>query len=157
MGPLTKIVSGGQTGVDRAALDAALAMGLDIGGWCPKGRRAEDGEIDPSYPLQETPGETYSLRTERNVQDSDGTLILHRGQIMGGTAFTKKMALRHQRPCLCIEISSEHALPVALDWVTTSSINTLNVAGPRESAEPCIYGEAYQFLIGLLERLRVEG
>jgi len=131
-------------------------MEIDIGGWCPKGRRAEDGAIDLGYPLRETDDEDYSVRTELNVRDSKGTLILHRGQILGGTAFTKEMAVKHRRPYLCIDISSGHPALGAIDWVTAFAIHTLNVAGPRESTEPGIYKEAYQFLIEVLDKLRGE-
>jgi hypothetical protein len=154
MGWLVRIVSGGQTGVDRAALDAGKELGLIVGGWCPKGRLAEDGAINTSYPLEESPSEAYSLRTEWNVRDSNGTLILHRGQIVGGTAFTKEMAVEYGRPCLCIELSSESKLMEVVDWVERYAIHTLNVAGPRESAEPGIYSQAYRFLIEFISRLQ---
>src|SRR5688572_16678238 len=94
-----KIISGGQTGVDRAALDVALELGLPCGGWCPKGRKAEDGVIDPKYPLQETSTDDYPQRTEKNVQDSDATLILTRGKPDGGTALTRSLAREHKKPC----------------------------------------------------------
>src|SRR5512132_1315628 len=88
---LVRIVSGGQTGVDRAALDAAMAFGLACGGWVPRGRRAEDGAVPPRYPMRETRGYTYAERTRRNVRDSDGTLILTRGRPTGGTALTGRL------------------------------------------------------------------
>ena len=83
-----KIISGGQTGADRAALDVALTLSLPIGGWCPQGRRAEDGVIPDRYPLLETPERNYQARTRRKIEDSDGTLILNLGQLGGGTALT---------------------------------------------------------------------
>jgi len=154
MGFLTSIVSGGQTGVDRAALDAGLRSGLIVGGWCPKGRLAEDGEIDITYPLRETPNDSYSVRTEWNVRDSDGTLILHQGKIFGGTAFTKRMALEYERPFFCVRLYEEVKLTEAICWAQSREIRTLNIAGPRESGAPGIYNQAYQFLIQLFPKLR---
>ena len=101
---LVKIVSGGQTGVDRAGLDAAIALGIDHGGWCPRGRRAEDGRIPDSYQLKETPQRDYSVRTEQNVVESDGTLILYRRRLSGGTALTFRLAQKHNRPCCRIDL-----------------------------------------------------
>ena len=91
---MRKVVSGGPTGVDRAALDAACALGLALGGWCPRGRRAEDGAIPAEYPLRETPGEDYAERTEWNVRDASATLVLTRGQPSPGTALTIELARR---------------------------------------------------------------
>mgnify|MGYP003793290687 CR=1 FL=1 len=89
---IKKIVSGGQTGVDRAALDVAMQLGIPVGGWCPRGRRAEDGRIPDSYPLREASSVNYAKRTELNVRDSDGTLILSGGPLTGGTALTESLA-----------------------------------------------------------------
>jgi hypothetical protein len=142
------IVSGGQTGVDRAALDAALVLGLPCGGWCPRGRRAEDGPLDPRYPLRETPSSHYPERTEWNVRDSDGTLILTRGPARGGTALTIALARRLGRPHLVLDLAA-HPRPdpakVTL-WADAHHIATLNVAGPRESQHPGIQDEARAFL-----------
>ncbi|MGA6926409.1 MAG: putative molybdenum carrier protein, partial [Desulfosarcina sp.] len=91
---LKKIISGGQTGVDRAALDVALRLGIDHGGWLPKGRLAEDGVLPPHYMLEEMPTASLEARTEKNVQDSDGTLIISRGSPTGGTDYARKMALK---------------------------------------------------------------
>ncbi|HSR12366.1 MAG TPA: putative molybdenum carrier protein, partial [Thermodesulfobacteriota bacterium] len=95
-----KIISGGQTGVDRAALDVALELGIPAGGWCPKGRRAEDGRIPDYYPLQEASSPEYPVRTQLNVEDSDGTLILYRNSPAGGTALTIRLAKRLKKPHL---------------------------------------------------------
>src|SRR5215471_7567840 len=100
-----RIVSGGQTGVDRAALDAALELGVPCGGWCPRGRAAEDGPIDDRYPLHETPSRDVEQRTEWNVRDSDGTLILNRGpELTGGTLLTQRVAQRDRKPWMVIDL-----------------------------------------------------
>lgn len=126
-----KIVSGGQTGVDRAALDTALALGLAHGGWCPKGRRAEDGRIDDRYQLVETEQEAYEVRTERNVMDSDGTLILYRSRLHGGTALTRSLAIEHEKPLFCVDLDKDPSPDDVLKWIAAEHIQVLNVAGPR--------------------------
>lgn len=134
---LQKLVSGGQTGVDRAALDWALHHGIPIGGWCPAGRLAEDGPIDPRYPLRETPSEGYSQRTEWNVRDSDGTVLLVPGsELVGGTKLTKEFAVKWSRPCLpvCGE-DPRMAGPKLAAFLDENRIETLNVAGPRLSTD----------------------
>ena len=143
---LSKLVSGGQTGVDRAALDAALALGLPCGGWCPRGRRAEDGPIDGRYPLEETPSSDYAQRTEWNVRDSDGTLVLTRGEPHGGTAFTLDVARDLGRPALVLDPAGAPDTGAVRDWLKRERIGVLNVAGPRESGAPGIYEEALFFL-----------
>ncbi|HVM60316.1 MAG TPA: putative molybdenum carrier protein [Verrucomicrobiae bacterium] len=145
-----KIVSGGQTGVDRAALDVALELGLACGGHCPKGRCAEDGPIPDKYPLQETPSLDYAQRTEWNVRDSDGTLILTLGRPTGGTAFTIECARKHSRPCLVIDLSLPVETTGITAWLATNRIRTLNVAGPRASESPHIYGLARALMRDLL-------
>jgi len=134
---LKKIVSGGQTGVDRAALEWALDAGIECGGWCPAGRIAEDGPIDGRFPLDETPGEGYSQRTEWNVRDSDGTVLFSKSpEITGGTKLTKKFASKWRRPCLVIaEESSTNPETLLKAFIEEHFIETLNVAGPRESTE----------------------
>ena len=144
-----KVVSGGQTGVDRAALDAARAAGLPHGGWCPRGRRAEDGPIHAAYALTETPSEDYAQRTEWNVRDSDGTLALTHGRPTGGTAFTIAAARRLRRPVFVLDLAEGPTPEEALGWIEARGIAVLNVAGPRESQRPGIGGEAR----GFLERL----
>jgi Circularly permutated YpsA SLOG family len=133
-----KIVSGGQTGVDRAALDVALGMGLDCGGWCPRGRRAEDGPIPSRYPLEETTSANYSQRTKRNVRDSDGTLILCSGPPRGGTLLTQQTAVKRGKPCLLVDLEASTAVDTIRAWLGEHSIRVLNVAGPRESQAPGI-------------------
>ena len=148
----TKIVSGGQTGVDRAALDVALELGLPCGGWCPRGRRAEDGPIDPRYPLTETPWDSYPQRTEWNVRDSDGTLILTRGAPDGGTALTVELARRYGRPHRVIDLAAPPDAAEVQPWAREHQVRILNVAGPRESSCPGIHDEATAFLRRLLTR-----
>ncbi len=147
------IVSGGQTGVDRAALDVALRLGIGCGGWCPKGRFAEDGVLSSNYPLKETPNPVYAERTEWNVRDSDGTLILTWGPPANGTAFTADMARKHNKPVLIIDLETKESSPQQVEtWVLENGIRTLNVAGPRESKCPGIYQDASAFLEVLLSR-----
>lgn len=145
-----KIVSGGQTGVDRAALDVALALGLPCGGWCPKGRKAEDGTLSSGYPLRETPSEDYAQRTTWNVRDSDGTLILTRGKPTGGTTQTIEDAGRLNKPCLIVDLSQPDKASSVHAWAQSHHIRVLNVAGPRESKCPDIYQQALLFLKTLL-------
>jgi hypothetical protein len=141
-----QVVSGGQTGVDRAALDVALELGLPCGGWCPKGRRAEDGALDPRYPLIETPLEDYWQRTEWNVRDSDGTLVLTRGTPTEGTAFTVEIAKKLGKPCLVLDLTEAPKESAVTAWAAEHNVRALNVAGPRESKCPGIYSQAAQFL-----------
>ena len=143
---ITKVVSGGQTGVDRAALDVALEHGIPCGGWCPKGRRAEDGSILSRYPVTETPSVEYAQRTEWNVRDADGTLILTRGPATGGTAFTIEVARRLGKPCLIIDLDESPMSSTVPAWADKNRIETLNIAGPRESTTPGIYERARRFL-----------
>ena len=149
--PIKKVISGGQTGVDRAALDVAIELGIPHGGWCPAGRRSEDGTIAPIYQLQETNSRNYANRTEKNVLDSCGTLILYRRAISGGTALTQRLAQLHSRHCLCVDLGPSLFDPgqlqtTFLNWGISHQIETLNVAGPRASTQPEIYQLAYSFL-----------
>jgi hypothetical protein len=141
-----RIVSGGQTGVDRAALDAAIALDIDHGGWCPRGRLAEDGRIAARYRLQETSSSDYWVRTEQNVIDSDGTLILYRGQLSGGTQLTLRMAAKHRKACLLIDLAGDRDIDGVRQWLVSNAVQVLNVAGPRESSVPGITKEAFEFL-----------
>jgi len=143
---MQKIVSGGQAGVDRAALDAALALGVPCGGWCPKGRKAEDGPIPARYPLTETPSDDYAQRTEWNVRDSDGTLILTDGKLSGGSAQTVEIAKRVGKPYLVVELNGTEQPAAVRAWVVARGITVLNVAGPRESKSPGIYERSAAFL-----------
>ncbi len=141
-----RIISGGQTGVDRAALDIALERHIPCGGWCPKGRRAEDGVIPARYPLRETESSDYRIRTRRNVLDADATLILTRGTPTGGTALTYRCARHANKPCLVIDMKKGTDPAAIRAWLNGHRIGTLNVAGPRESHQPRIYRQALNLL-----------
>ena len=163
--PLEKIVSGGQTGVDRAGLDAAREQGFSLGGWCPKGRRAEDGPIPTDYPLQETAARSYAVRTRWNVRDSDGTLIVAMTDITAGTKLTADFARRTGRPLQIVLLRPDpgrqlfdgenrlNQINTVVDWIRHHRIRVLNVAGPRGSSHADIYDEARSFLCQMLQQL----
>lgn len=153
---LRKIVSGGQTGVDRAALDAALAFDIPVGGWCPLGRRAEDGPISERYPLKETPSDAYEQRTAWNVRDSDGTLIITKGVLEGGTALTMNEAKRQGRAVLHVRTTDPVPVEMIQAWGEDHDIRVLNVAGPRASEVESIYDGAKSLLTDLFEQLQAE-
>ena len=150
---LSKIVSGGQTGVDRAALDVALRLGIPCGGWCPRGRRAEDGEVPARYPLAETPDARYPQRTAWNVRDSDGTLVVHAGPPGGGTALTLRVARRQGKPVLAVDLDDDPDAAAVAGWMASSGLRVLNVAGPRESESPGIGDRADRLLEAVLTAL----
>jgi len=136
---LVEIRSGGQTGVDRGALDAALETGTRCGGWCPEGRKAEDGPIPDRYPLTELKGAGYPARTRRNVEDSDGTLILHHGPLSAGTLLTLQICEELLKPVRLIDATESSAAAgarVTREFVAAEDIRRLNVAGPRASHWP---------------------
>jgi hypothetical protein len=153
---LRKIVTGGQTGVDRAALDAALAHGVPAGGWCPKERRAEDGRIPDRYPLKETPSAAYEQRTAWNVRDSDGTLIVTDGTLEGGTALTMTEAKQQGRPVLHVRTIDPVPVPMIRAWGEDHDVRVLNVAGPRASEVAGIYDDARALLEAFLRSLAAE-
>ncbi|MDW7771672.1 MAG: putative molybdenum carrier protein [Desulfobulbaceae bacterium] len=147
-----KIISGGQTGADRAALDAAILLGIPHGGWLPRGRKTEDGPLPRRYALKELDTDNYRLRTEKNVVESDGTLIVSFGPLTGGTALTESLAIKHDRPCLVLdlaEISLIQAVEAAEIWLRRERISILNVAGPRASGEPRIYAAVKNLLLAI--------
>ena len=150
---IEKIISGGQTGVDRAALDAAIEMGVSCGGWCPKGRRAEDGRIPDLYPLEEASSSDYPVRTKMNVEDSDGTLLLTWGPPTGGTALTLTLAKRLKKPHLLVHLAQGQDPQKVWEWVETNHIQILNVAGPREGESAGIFEKASAFLLAVLTSL----
>lgn len=147
--PLT-IVSGGQTGVDRAALDVALERGLPCGGWCPAGRWAEDGPIHPRYPLRETPSADPAERTAWNARDSDGTLVLVTGAESPGTALAEEEARRRGRPVYRWHLDALPDPDAFRRWLQVHRIRTLNVAGPRESESPGVCAAAAAYLRSVL-------
>lgn len=139
---IRKIVSGGQTGADQAALDAAIKLGIPHGGWIPKGRLTETGTLPDKYKLTEMPDTSYASRTEQNVIDSNGTVIISHGPLSEGSEFTRQMAVKHQRPWLHIDLDQTPAFKSAAlisSWIDKNNIEILNVAGPRASKDSQIY------------------
>ena len=157
---LKKIVSGGQTGVDRGALDAALALGFPCGGRCPPGRLAEDGRIPELYPLVEMPSGGYRERTIQNVVESDGTLVIYFGRLHGGTEQTILHCIRLQKPYKLVdgdEISPERAAELGTKFVEGHNVSVLNVAGPRQSQCARGYAYAYEAITRLLRNQSERG
>jgi hypothetical protein len=150
------IVSGGQTGADRAALHAARAAGVMIAGWIPAGRWAEDGPVDGAFiELRETTSTAPGERTRLNVRDSDGTLIVSHGALRGGSALTLVVAEALGRPVLHLDlerIALAPAVTLARDWLAAHAIATLNVAGPRASEDARAYDATRAVLAALLTR-----
>ena len=143
---LVRIVSGGQTGVDRGALDAAIEAGVAHGGWCPRDRRAEDGRVPERYRLTEVEAHDYAVRTERNVVDSDATLVLAVGRPRDGTALTCRLAREHGKPCLVVDLEHPVAPEEVRGWIAAAGVRVLNVAGPRESSYPGVQERAADFM-----------
>ena len=158
---LKKIISGGQTGADRAALDAALESGFPCGGYCPKGRKAEDGVIAERYPLEEVDG-GYAQRTLMNVQAADASLVFFTEKLSGGTLQTVKYCHREMKPCLELDtarLDDRAAIRALVDFLRGREVRVLNVAGPRASGSPAMYGRVRSVMLGLiaLQQGRVEG
>lgn len=141
-----KIISGGQAGVDRAALDFALNHSIDCGGWCPQGRKSEDGTIPDHYPLKETPELDYSFRTKKNIENSDATLILFINKFDDGTRLTRSLCENLNKSYLIKNLDAalgSNELPI---WIKKNSIEILNIAGPRESSHKGIYSKTFSYL-----------
>ena len=145
-----KVISGGQTGVDRAGLEAAIQLGIPHGGWCPRGRLAEDGQVPAKYQLDELESPDYVVRTEQNVIDADATLILYERKLSGGTQLTKSFAKRHDKPHVAIRIDRPGHVAKARQWLSAVRPQILNVAGPRESNFPGIQSRAEAALLTIL-------
>lgn len=146
---IRKVVSGGQTGVDRAGLDAAIKAGIPIGGYCANGRTAEDGIIPDQYPMIELESPESFYRTERNVIESDGTLIINIGELTQGTMLTYDFTLQYGKPSLIVQLDAEELIKPEhiVRWIKGQYINTLNIAGPRESKiQGGIYDRALRYL-----------
>ena len=149
---ITKTISGGQTGADLAALDFAIEHDIPHGGWIPKGRKTENGILPDKYLLDEMPTVSYPKRTEKNILDSDGTLIFPRGKLTGGSALTRKLAKQHQKPWLHIDldkVEKAEAVQIIASWIGKHDICVLNVAGPRASKDTGIH----DVVIGILEKV----
>lgn len=154
---IRKIISGGQTGVDRAGLDAALAFGIPIGGFCAKGRGAEDGTIPDQYPMTELESLESFYRTEKNVIESDGTLILNIGDLTEGTRLTHDFTVQYGKPSLVVQLDAAEIVKPehVVRWINAQYISTLNIAGPRESKVPGgIYNKAKAYLEQVFNCLR---
>ena len=148
---IKKIISVGQSGAARAALDFAIAQGIPHGGWIPRGRITEKGPLPEKYRLQEMPTDSYPKRTEQNVMDSDGTLIIARGKLTGGVDYARQMTLKHKKQLLGVDLGQidlYRAASLVASWIKMRRIATLNVAGPRASKDPQIYSG----VINILER-----
>jgi hypothetical protein len=147
-----RIISGGQTGADQAALDAAIALDIPHGGWLPKGRKTEQGPLPLRYDLRESDSSRYRDRTEKNILAADGTLIFSFGPLTGGSALTEALAIRHDRPFLHVDfelIEREQAAALVEKWLRDCRIEVVNVAGPRASNEPRIYQAVYALLTAI--------
>ena len=152
---IIKIISGGQTGVDRAALDVAIELGFEYGGFCPKGRLAEDGVILNKYNLTELSSSQYLMRTFENVQASDGTLIIHQGTVLGGMLKTKDYCKMINKSFFEVNLLEDlEIIPLNFDtWIKENHIIIINIAGPRESAVP-VYYRTYALLMDLLSHYK---
>ena len=149
---MIKIISGGQTGADQGALDAAIQRGIPHGGWLPKGRATEEGPLGRQYRLQELDSHRYRDRTEKNVLESDGTLIVSYGPLTGGSALTEALTIRYDRPCLHLNMdyyTLDDAVKAVENWLKKHDIRVLNVAGPRASSDERIYKTVREIVLAI--------
>jgi hypothetical protein len=146
---IKKIISGGQTGADQAALDAAIKHNIPHGGSIPKGRPTEDGVLPDKYHLEEMSTKSYPKRTEANVVDSDATVVFTHGNLRGGSLLTRKKALEHDKPTLLINLSKmsmDEAVDLLDSFIKENKIEILNVAGSRASKDPLIYEKTFEVM-----------
>lgn len=158
-GGIRKIISGGQTGADRGGLDAAERLGIPRGGWCPRGRRAEDGVIPARYPLRETRTSAYPERTELNVKWADATIVFTRGRPTGGSALTIRLARRHRKPVLHVDLDRmdpDAAVLRVREWVKRQEVSVLNVAGSREGQAAGLRRQVERILVKALGGRRLQ-
>lgn len=152
---MRKVISGGQTGADRGGLDAALDLDFPHGGWCPYGRRAEDGRIPDRYELVETASTSYKVRTRLNITESEGTVIFVRGQVSQGSALTSEYATRHKRPWLLVDLAAVPSRDAAIlkvsRFIAENEVEVLNIAGSRESVSPGIQEEVRSIMRRVLQ------
>jgi len=152
---IKKIISGGQSGADRGALNAAIHLGIPHGGYCPKGRKAEDGPIPKHYQLTETSSTNYAIRTVENILQSDGTLLFTRGQPTGGSLLTKEIAEKKNKPFLQIDLfvanTPNEAFKLIHPWLEKEQIAILNIAGTRASKDPKIEKNVFSILLRLFK------
>jgi hypothetical protein len=154
---IKKVVSGGQTGADQAALDIAIKLGVPYGGWIPRGRKTEAGPLPETYKLQEMPDENYASRTRQNVIDSSGTLIISHGELTGGSEYTMELAIANHRPWLHIDMSAAQPGAAAKSikkWVKSNKISILNVAGSCASRDPEIYQATSEIMEAVLSKTK---
>ena len=150
---IEKIISGGQTGADQAALDASIKLGIPHGGWIPKGRMTENGPLPDKYDLIEMPTKSYPDRTKKNIKESDGTLILSHGRLTGGSEYTRKWAVKYSKPMAHINLSSVTPFDAAVlinNWIVEYDIKMINIAGPRASKDSKIYQSTLDIIESVL-------
>lgn len=151
---INKIISGGQAGADRAGLDVAIVLEIPHAGWCPADREAEDGRIPDCYNLNETDSSNHNVRTEMNVRDSNGTIVFSFGKPVGGSELTIRLAEKHKKPCLHIDLESVKTADCVKrirGWLKEHKVKVLNIAGSRESRNPGIYKKVKDVLIEALK------
>lgn len=151
---LKRIISGGQTGADRGGLDAAIDLGIPHGGWCPKGRRAEDGPIPGKYRLRETDSPDYPTRTEENVVAADGTAVFTFGPPKAGSALTIRLAKRHRKPVVHLDLKKRTPVEAAdrlRAWIADHGVGILNIAGSRESNAAGMEKRVHQIVAAAFE------